>query len=165
MTFAPPDADDPSDSQALAASTDTLKIADLLRKLSLSHNPADNLFHGEYQFEDIPGDGLFHVNWTIKPGAAGIILHGKLTGVLALECDRCLTPYTVDVDLDIDERYVFSSFTEDFGKEKELLADDFYETTDEEGVLDLKDIARQFLLMEVENHPLCGTADCRFTLL
>ena len=163
MTIASSDADDtvPSSNE----STDVLKIADLLRKLSLSHNAADTRFQGEYLFEDLPSDGPLHVDWTIQPEAAGLSVHGKLTGVLSLECARCLTPYKVLLDMPIDERYVFSSFTEDFGKEKELLAEDFYETADEEGLLDLKDIARQFLLMEVENHPLCGTADCRFTLL
>jgi len=57
---------------------------------------------------------------------------------------------------------MFSSFNETSGKEKELFNDDFFETVDENGTLDLRDFVRQFLVMEAESHEYCNREDCSF---
>jgi uncharacterized metal-binding protein YceD (DUF177 family) len=141
---------------------ESVKVADLTRAFNTGSKPEVG-FQGEYVFEDIPTQGGIRYTWAIRPKTAGLSVKGKLDGVLTLDCARCLMPFTAPVSLAVDERYVFSRFVEDTGREKELQAEDFYETADEEGFLDLKDLARQFLLLEMENHPLCGLADCHFT--
>lgn len=159
---APSDAEQPEVDHSTGNSPgDAVKIAELMRAFNTGANPQVG-FQGEYVFEDIPTQGSIRYDWLIRPKAAGLIVHGRLDGVLALDCARCLMPFTAPVSVLIEERYVFSRFTEDYGREKELQAEDFYETADEEGMLDLKDLARQFLLLETENHPLCGLKDCCF---
>ena len=85
-----------------------------------------------------------------------------MQGCLVLECARCLEPYPVPVDLRIDERFVYEDSLASREKERELQSDDFYETLDEAGELDLKDLAHQFLILESLNHPNCQRPECRF---
>jgi uncharacterized metal-binding protein YceD (DUF177 family) len=115
-----------------------------------------------YLLEEIPTDGPISCAWLIYPRPSGLTVKGRLKAVLALECTRCLAQYKASLSLDIEEEYMFSRFNEGYGKEKELQADDFYETVDENGSLDLKDLLRQCLLLEVEEYAFCGREDCHF---
>jgi uncharacterized metal-binding protein YceD (DUF177 family) len=81
---------------------------------------------------------------------------------MLLECARCLELFPVPVSLELNEHYVFDRFVDPYEKEKELSAEDFYEVVSEEGDLDLSDLAHQFLILEVEEHSLCGRMECHF---
>lgn len=138
-------------------SADRLKVSDVVR----NHKTATR-FRGNYTFEDLKTAGDMSCDWSIQSETAGISIHGKLNGIMELECGRCLEPYQVPVNMEIDERYVFGSFVELHEKEKELQSDDFFEVVDEEGELDLKDLVHQFLILESESQPACGRPECRF---
>jgi uncharacterized metal-binding protein YceD (DUF177 family) len=117
----------------------------------------------DYMLDDVPTKEPIACSWLIYPRSTGLTVIGNVKADLSLECIRCLTPYSVPLSLELEEEYMFSRFTEESqGKEKELQADDFYETIDENGVLDLRDLLRQFLLLEAENHAYCGREDCHF---
>jgi len=134
-----------------------LNISDLMHNRN-----AATRFPGVYLFDDLKTQGPVQCNWDFSPEIAGFSLHGNLDAVLDQECVRCLEPYQVPVQLDIEERYVFDSYVDRSEKEKELQSEDFYEVVKEDGELDLKDLAHQWLVLESENHPLCGRAECRF---
>lgn len=136
---------------------ETLKIGELRR----NRNAATH-YAGLYRFDDVKTDGSVFCDWDIALEAAGFVVHGELKATLEQECVRCLEPVVIPVALQIDERFVFDSFVDRSEKEKELLSDDFYEVVDEDGELDLKDLAHQWLVLESENHPLCGRAECQF---
>lgn len=135
------------------SSADTIKVSDLIQRGSTR-------IEGDYGYDDFPTEGPVHVAWEIAPATAGLTVHGKLDGIMRLTCDRCLGEFPVPADLTIDERYVFESYVDPFEREKELQAQDFFEVVSEQGVLDLKDLAYQFLILESANHPTCGRADC-----
>ncbi len=134
-----------------------VKIGDLRRNRN-----APTHYEGIYRYEDLKTIGPVVCDWSLALEAAGFVVHGNLQANVELECVRCLAPVVIPVALQIDERFVFDSFVDRSEKEKELLSDDFYEVVDEEGELDLKDLAHQWLLLESENHPLCGRAECQF---
>src|SRR5690606_11758888 len=111
--------------------------------------------HGEYRYEDVPTEGTVACDWQLSSGGVRLNVKGRLHARLVLECARCLGSYTVPVDVNIRERYVFDSYVEHGSREREITADDYYETVDEYGELDLKDLAHQFLVMEAEAHQTC----------
>src|SRR5688572_30663795 len=88
-----------------ALSQDRVKVSDLVRERS-----GVNRFHGDYRYEDLKTDGAISADWQAQPVTAGVSVQGSLHGSLLLDCARCLEPYTVPVDLQIDERYVFDSY-------------------------------------------------------
>jgi uncharacterized metal-binding protein YceD (DUF177 family) len=139
------------------STTERVKVSDIVRDQN-----AVSRFHGDYQFEDLRTDGPVSTEWQAQPETAGLRVQGSVHGALVLDCARCLEPYEVSVDLQIDEHYVFASYVDPYEKEKELSSEDFFEVVNEEGELDLKDLAHQFLVMEAENHSTCGRVECSF---
>ena len=141
----------------------TDKTYERLNIPDLMHNRnAVTRFSADYRYDDLKTEGLAHCNWSFSPEVAGFSIFGDITATLTLECVRCLEPYNVPVQVEIDERYAFERFVERSEKEKELQSEDFYEVISEEGKLDLKDLAHQWLVLESENHSLCGRAECHF---
>jgi len=130
----------------------------------LMHNrKAVTRFSADYRYDDLKTEGPVHCNWSFSPEIAGFSVFGDINATLTQECARCLEPYHVPVQVEIKERYVFDRFVERAEKEKELQSEDFYEVINEDGELDLKDLAHQWLVLESENHSLCGQAECRFS--
>lgn len=138
-------------------SADTLKISDITK-----NNPGNAAFTGGYTFEDLDTLGEITCDWKVKPETAGLSVKGNIRGVLSMECARCLMTYPLPVDLQIHERYVLDYYTDPYEREKELQPEDFFEVVNEEGVLDLKDLVHQFLILEAANHTTCGRSDCEW---
>lgn len=135
-------------------SREVLRISDLKNRAGALR------FEGAYTFEDIATSEPVRCAWTIASATAGFTVQGQVDGVMQLDCYRCLEPYTVPVALAIDEQYVFESYTDPYEREKELVSDDFFEVVSEAGELDLKDLAHQFLVLELANYGACGRAAC-----
>lgn len=146
----------PRETSTPQQSVDTVKVSDIRSSQTIGR------FAGRYRFEDLKTEGEVAANWEIRPETAGFSVRGDVHGVLDLECARCLGAYTVPVDVQINERYVYDSYVDPYGREKELQAEDFFEVAEEAGALDLKDLAYQFLMLESENHAVCGRAECGF---
>ncbi|WP_373532264.1 DUF177 domain-containing protein [Vampirovibrio sp.] len=117
---------------------------------------------GNYEFENLKTEGPVSCHWRFQSELVGLTVRGQVNGVMKLECARCLEPYEVPVNLEVHERYVFESSLTRQDKERELQSDDFYEVVDEEGELDLKDLAFQFLTLESLSHPYCERPECGF---
>jgi uncharacterized metal-binding protein YceD (DUF177 family) len=147
----------PRDTSAPQEPVEKIKISDI------RHRSSALRFQERYRFEDLQTGGGVSCDWEIKPETAGFSVLGKLHGEVNLECVRCLAGYTVPIDLEINERYVYDSYVDPYEREKELQADDFFEVANEDGELDLKDLVHQFLILESENQSTCGRSECDFS--
>jgi uncharacterized protein len=89
----------------------------------------------------------------------GILVTGHLHTVVELTCDRCLEPFTVPVEIDLEEEF---RPTVDIGTGASLPV-----VAEEDGaglinghhILDLTEVVRQALLLAIPMHPLCRP-DC-----
>lgn len=80
-------------------------------------------------------------------GTAGVVIHG--------ECSRCLDPIDYDLDVDVQELYVFDAAT-DGGEESE--DDQMYEVQDES--IDLEPMLRDAVITQLPFQPVCRE-DCQ----
>jgi uncharacterized metal-binding protein YceD (DUF177 family) len=67
----------------------------------------------------------------------------------------------IPLDVTVNERYVLESLTQPNNREAELSEEDFYEVIPDDGALDLRDLARQLILLETVSPQTCGREDCR----
>lgn len=116
----------------------------------------------EYTFPDIQSRGPFNCSATIRTRATGLDVAGAISGEAELPCDRCLTLMRVPVTLTFDERFVFFHDIEYGERDRERMIDDFYEEVDAEGELDLKDLMRQLILLDLAQPHICGQPNCDF---
>jgi len=92
---------------------------------------------------------------------SGVRVEGQITTLLKLNCDRCLNPYFQSLSIDIDERFVQTTFLgRDFEKNEkhdgELLHDDFVEPIPDDGLLDITDVVYQAVTLATPTYCLCG---------
>lgn len=80
-------------------------------------------------------------------GTTGVVIHG--------ECSRCLDPIDYDLDVDVQELYVFDATT-DGGEESE--DDQMYEVQDE--TIDLEPMLRDAVITQLPFQPVCRE-DCQ----
>ncbi|MDX2085645.1 MAG: hypothetical protein SFZ03_09685 [Candidatus Melainabacteria bacterium] len=93
-----------------------------------------------------------HCVLSLRVKSTGLHLQGTAAGNcqwLVEEPDTWSEPFSVSVG--IDEAYVFEHYVSFHQREQELLPEDFFETIDPEGVLDLKDVLRQLMILELSN--------------
>ena len=143
----------------------TLSIRDLLARKVPQLEIA-----GSYRFDDIPSRDEIACQWQVHRGDIGIALRGEITGVLLGECARCLSAFDIPFNLAFHEKLVFSRFAgelegSDNGGELSALDDSFCETIDEDSVVDLADLVRQYLVMMLSEYPCCGQADCQYPVM
>ncbi len=100
---------------------------------------------------------------TITGSSTGMRVLGHVQTLLKLNCHRCLNPYFLSLNVEIDERFVsehvqgFSS--RNIQKERELSAGDFVEYLPEDDVLDISDVVYQAVTLATPTTCLCGE-DC-----
>lgn len=88
----------------------------------------------------------------------GILVQGKLKGVIPVECSRCLKVFDYPLTIEIEEEYfpvidVFSGTPVEIPDELESF------TIDEHHILDLSEAIRQNALLAIPMKPLCRK-DC-----
>lgn len=81
----------------------------------------------------------------------GLVITTTLATQIEVECGRCLTPFSLPVQTEFTELFVFY-FNRDRSPEDLVLPED--------GFVDLGPIAREQLLLEVPINPLCKP-DCK----
>lgn len=88
-----------------------------------------------------------------------ILVTGRLRTVVELACDRCLEPFTMPVEMDLEEEF---RPTIDIGTGAAIpvIEEEVGQgTIDEHHLLDLAEVVRQGLLLAIPTHPLCRP-DC-----
>ncbi len=105
---------------------------------------------------------------TVSINAGGVKMTGELEALLELSCDVCLGSFTLPLEIDIDEQFVYSRSgdtheseeTQTYTKEKELNPEDFYEVLPDDKTLDVTDIVYQAVVLSLPAFAHCGEA-CR----
>lgn len=87
----------------------------------------------------------------------GVLAHVHVGGVFALDCARCLEPFDWPVEIDFDEEFL-PSISLSTGAPVPTSEDDALRI-DERHVLDLSEIARQYLTTAIPLQPVCRP-DC-----
>lgn len=85
----------------------------------------------------------------------GILVSGTAAVAIHGECSRCLDPIDYDLDVDVQELYVFDAAT-DGGEESE--DDQMYEVQDES--IDLEPMLRDAVITQLPFQPVCRK-DCQ----
>jgi uncharacterized protein len=97
-----------------------------------------------------------------KVDNASVHVRGRLRAALGLECSRCLEPYALDVDQDLDLFYLPHAAGQGDEEEQdvELKDRDMVVAYYHGDRLDLGDVLREQLFLATPLKPLCR-ADCR----
>jgi uncharacterized protein len=90
----------------------------------------------------------------------GILVNGEMETVIEVSCGRCLEPFDVQTDIEIEEQFrplldIMTGARLPIGDD-----DDSATVIDERNHLDLTEVVRQDLLLALPNHPLCRE-DCK----
>jgi len=101
-----------------------------------------------------PLEGAVHL---LRTGR-GVLVHLQAHTQVQLACSRCLEPYTAPVEIDFQEEF-FPTIDIHTGLPIETPEDDKAIVIDGNHVLDLGEMARQYLLLSLPMHPLCRD-DC-----
>jgi uncharacterized protein len=89
----------------------------------------------------------------------GVLVQGNLHTEVTLSCSRCLQPVLVPLGVEIEE--VFTSTTDVLtGKPLPVEEEDRALWVDERHILDLSEVLRQAVLLELPMHVLCSD-ECR----
>lgn len=90
----------------------------------------------------------------------GILVNGQLQTTVEVSCGRCLEPFDVAMQIEIEEQFrptldLLTGARLPVGDD-----DDTATVIDERNHLDLSEVVRQDLLLALPNHPLCRP-DCK----
>jgi len=103
-------------------------------------------------------DGPVRLTGRVVPGGGGLDLSARIRTTARLQCSRCLETFEVPLRVEFDLTVV--SQAAEFGAgERRMDADDaklFYADC---GKVDLRELAREQILLSLPLKPLCG-ADC-----
>jgi uncharacterized protein len=109
------------------------------------------------EFAGLPGP--CRITGELRKGAAGVDVEGKIEAAVQTECARCLIPISVNLDIPFKVSYV----TEEYytaEKESELHGDDLEVATFDGEKIDLTELGREQILLNLPTQPFCR-ADCR----
>jgi uncharacterized metal-binding protein YceD (DUF177 family) len=135
---------------------ETIKLKDLIRA-----GQKEVVVDEAYTYEDLPMKAPVRVQAHVRLTSTGVTVKGSFDALAEEPCDRCLEPFERQIFQRFDERYVYESLT-DFSSasEMELHEEDFYDTIGPEGVLDLKDLVRQHLVLALSTDRICERDTC-----
>jgi uncharacterized protein len=118
--------------------------------------PADEI-DLEISNQQIAGDVAVHA--IVTKGAAATTVTGQITGSLELDCDRCLEPVKTPIEIHVDLEFVpVEQFSTD--SERELTTEDLNVDAFDGESLDLKEIVREQILLEIPQQFFCRE-DCK----
>lgn len=136
---------------------ESLKIKDFLRS-----GQKEVLLDEAYTYDDLPLTQDTHAKVTIKLNSTGLLVHGRFETEAEEPCDRCTQPHRRKLSDQFEERFVHTALLEDIGGgEHELHDEDFYDTIGPDGVLDVKDLIHQYLVIALSTDRVCNQSNCR----
>jgi len=140
----------------LSMSQETIKLKDLIRT---GHKEAS--WDAQYEYDDIPLVGSAHFTGHIQLTSTGVNLQGDIDATSEEPCDRCAEPYRRTIEEHLNDRFVYAALVETWSSgEKQLTEDDFFDTIGPDGILDLKDIVHQYLVMALSGDRVCNRPGC-----
>ncbi len=125
-----------------------------LQKLNIEEGSSQSFVFEETSIGDLPGITLLEPvtgQFVLSNLGIGYQFSGSFDARVSQPCVRCLDPVAEDIEFDVNETYLLN------GQEDPDQEDVF---TLESDILDVSDVVRQNLLVEVTEFPLCKE-DCR----
>jgi len=125
-----------------------------LQKLNIEEGSSQSFAFEEASIGDLPGVALLEPitgQFVLSNMGIGYQFSGSFSTTVSQPCVRCLDPVVEDVEFDVNEMYLLNG-AEDRDQEGVFAL--------ESDLLDVSDVVRQNLLMEVTEFPLCKE-DCR----
>lgn len=115
-----------------------------------------------YEIPEVWGNGAIHVadrelNFTaqLTGTADGVLVHAAFPLHLEGECVRCLDPIEMTSRISIDEVFLDPARRQELIAEGDKEAEEMPEIT-AEGAIDLEDLLRDEVLLELTANPLCS---------
>ena len=81
---------------------------------------------------------------------------GHARGKIKLTCDRCLSEFEYNLDIDIGETYAKEALQDDYGQEFELRRGQFITDLCGEKEIDIYDLLYQSVILALPNKKVCG---------
>lgn len=90
----------------------------------------------------------------------GLLVTGDMETVVEVNCGRCLDPFDVPIDIEIEEEFRPTIDIQTGAKLPVGDEDDDATLIDDKNCIDLSEVVRQQLLLALPSHPLCRD-DCK----
>jgi uncharacterized metal-binding protein YceD (DUF177 family) len=114
-----------------------------------------------YQYEDLPTVAPVTVEAHVLLNSTGGTVRGKFEAELEEPCDRCYEPYRRGIHESFDDRFVYESFIDAYPTgDMELRSEDYYDTVGEDGILDVKDLVYQHIVIAMSADRVCEQETC-----
>ncbi len=89
-------------------------------------------------------------------GDEGILVQGSVSGEVSVKCARCLKPFIEGFSVTVEEEYKrISKLMTVTAADKELGAEDFVYTIDSDGHIDLTEVVRQNIIVNLPLKYIC----------
>jgi len=117
---------------------------------------------GSSQSHDIGGtisdevEGLVEGKVKLTRISQGILVQAKLAVELKLQCSRCLDMFSCPISFNVEEEFLSTASS---GSAASLAEESQGFTIDSENILDLDELIRQYVLLNLPMKPLCRP-DC-----
>ncbi len=117
---------------------------------------SDKILH--YEFDEFMEEFGCNIKADLEFESLGeyIKVIGDAQGKIKLTCDRCLTEYEYDLDIDIEETYAKHSLQDEYGAELELSGGQFITDLNGEKEIDVYDLLYQSVILALPNKKVCG---------
>lgn len=123
------------------------------------HGAKEDVVHdGPLDLGDVRLEGPAHVALRLTNAASRILVRGKLTGKVNVECARCAEPFTLPVEAEVDEEFLPADSPE-VAEEEESPWSDLNVWHDDDREIDVTEVLRQNTIAALPIQPLC-MEDC-----
>ena len=129
-------------------------VAQLLKELIGGTRTYDIVVPVAYEDAELAGAGPLVGHLTMLRTNRGILVEATLDGSVVVECSRCLKGVTTLVTLHLEEEFL-PTIDVVKGTFLEVEEDDTAILIDQHHVLDIAEVVRQDLLLEIPMHLLC----------
>lgn len=133
--------------QLLRASTGTSRRYDV-------DEPATAL-QGLLEADGVTVRGPIRGNVTLMHTTDGILVTGRLETTLELVCDRCLDPFQLPVEIELEEDFRPTIDIRSGAALPRVAGEELATLIDEQHILDLWEVVRQGTLLAAPAHPVC----------
>lgn len=117
---------------------------------------SDKILH--YEFDEFMEEFGCNIKADLDFESLGeyIKVTGDAQGKIKLTCDRCLSEFDYDLDIDIEETYAKHSIREEYGQELELSGGEFITDLNGAKEIDVYDLLYQSVILALPNKKVCG---------
>ena len=122
---------------------------------------ADKTLHYDFDGEITELEGCqLKADLDLKSLGDFIEVKGNVSGVVILECDRCLNKFDYELDFDIDETFAKHSLYDEYSQELELKSGQFVTDLDGAKEINIYDLLYQSVILNLPNKKVCGINNC-----